>query len=241
MKHRPDAVLRPAQARYLDNLLPPRDDLVREMEEHAERDSIPISDPEVARLLEILARARQPKRVLEIGTAIGYGALHLARGAPEARVVSLDPDAARLAAARGYLERAGVAERVELLRGEALALLPRLCAAGETFEMAYIDAVKSEYRRYLDLLLPALAVGGLVVVDNLLWKGWVADPPEEPEEEGEEDEEIRGDRETAEQLWSFNSYFMTHPQMRALVLPLGDGVGLATKTRPLILEMGGPF
>jgi len=227
MKHGPAAILQPGQERYLERLLPPRDPLLREMEELAKRDGVPISDPEVGRLLGVLARSTGARRILEIGTAIGYGTLCLARGAAEARIVSIDLDPARLATARAFLERGGVAERVELIEGTALDVLGRLAGP---FDLAYVDAVKTEYRRYLDLLLPKLKVGGLVVCDNLLWAGQVASPPEE----GEEDEEARS-------LRAFNGYLMMHPQLQAVVLPLGDGVGLATKTKPLISEMGGPF
>ncbi|MGE5234713.1 MAG: O-methyltransferase [Acidobacteriota bacterium] len=227
MKGELDAILRPEQARYLERLLPPRDALLREMEAHSEREKIPSSDPEVGHLLEVLVRARGARRGLEIGTAIGYGTLSLLRGSPEIRVASVDPDPRRLAAARGYLEKAGVLARAELVEGKALDVLPSLAGP---FDIVYVDALKTEYRRYLDLTLPLLAVGGLVVVDNLLWKGRIAAPPagEEP---------TADDRAIA----AFNPYFLSHPQLRSLILPLGDGVGLGVKTQPLILEMGGPF
>jgi predicted O-methyltransferase YrrM len=191
------------------------------------REGIPISDPEVGRLLEVLARASGARAIVEVGTAIGYGTICLARGAPEARVISIDTDRERLARARAYLERAGpgVSERVELIEGPALDILPRLAGP---IDLAYVDAVKTEYRRYLDLLLPRVRVSGLLVFDNLLWKGQVAEPPEE-------------DDENADALRAFNGYLMIHPQLRASLLPLGDGVGLATKTRPLMSEMGGPY
>ncbi len=225
MKGEPDAILRPEQARYLERLLPPRDALLREMEEHSARQRIPSSDPEVGRLLEVLVRARGARRALEIGTAIGYGTLSLLRAGPDVQVVSIDPDPARLGAARGYLEKAGVLRRAELVQGKALEVLPTLTGP---FDLVYIDALKTEYRRYLDLALPLVAVGGLVVVDNLLWKGRIAEPPAEPTAE---------DRAIA----AFNPYFLSHPQLRAVLLPLGDGVGLGVKTQPLVVEMGGPF
>lgn len=227
MKGGLDAILRPEQARYLDRLLPPRDALLREMEALSERDRVPSSDPEVGRLLEILVRARGARRGLEIGTAIGYGTLSLLRGSPEIRVVSIDPDPGRLAAARGYLEKAGVLARAELIEGRALDVLPRLAGP---FDVVYIDALKTEYRRYLDLALPLLAVGGAVAVDNLLWKGRIAEPP--PDEAPTADDRA---------IAAFNPYFLSHPQLRSVILPLGDGVGLGVKTQPLILEMGGPF
>lgn len=226
MKDRPGAILRLEQERYLERLLPPRDPLLAEMEAVARAEDIPISDPEVGRLLELLARSTRARRIVEVGTAIGYGTLCLARGAPEARVSTLDSDPARLARARGFLERGGVGDRVELLLGPALAVLPTLEGP---IDLAYVDAAKADYRRCLDLLLPKLAVGGTLVFDNLLWKGHVAEPPA-----GEADE-------TAEVLAAFNGYLMIHPQLRAVVLPLGDGVGLATKTRKLVSELGGPF
>jgi len=226
MKRGEAVILQPEQESYLDRLLPPRDAVLREMEERAARENIPISDPEVGKLLGILARATGARRILEIGAAIGYGAIWLARGAPEARVYSVDIDPERLAAARGYLERAGVADQVELIEGAALEVIHRLDGP---FDLVYVDAVKTEYRKYLDLVLPKLRVGGVIVCDNLLWGGQVAAPDED-----------REDRD-ADALRSFNGYLMMHPQLQAVVLPLGDGVGLATKIKPTIFEMGGPF
>ena len=115
---------------------------------------------------------------------------------------------------------------VDIVDGAALDVQPRLEGP---FDLAFVDAVKTEYRRYLDLLLPKLRVGGLVVVDNLLWKGHVAAPPEDEEDE------------VADALRAFNGYLMMHPQLQAVVLPVGDGLGVATKTKPLIFEMGGPY
>lgn len=229
MKDRPDAILHGEQAAYLDRLLPPRESLLAELEKEAAEASIPISDPEVGRLLAILARSSGAERILEIGTAIGYGTLCLARAAPEARVVSIDRDPERLATARRVLEKAGVLDRVDLLEGEALEILPGLAGV---FDLLYLDGDKQSYRRCLDLGLQKLSVGGLVVADNLLWKGHVADPPVD---------ESSDDEATAEALATFNAYLMIHPQLESLVLPLGDGLGVAVKTKPLVTDLGGPF
>jgi len=227
MKHGFGAILRPEQETYLERTLPPRDALLREMEALAAERDVPISDPEVGRLLQALACGAAARRIVEVGTAIGYGTLCLARGAPAARVISVDRDPERLALARGFLARGGVADRVELLEGAALA---RLATIDGPLDLAYLDGPKEEYRRTLDLLLPKLRVGGFVVVDNLLWGGKIARP----------DDDADDDAETAA-IRSFNGYFMSHPQLAAVLLPLGDGVGLAAKTKPLITEMGGPF
>ena len=235
MKSHPGAILRPEQERYLERLLPPRDALVAEMEQVAAAEDVPISDPEVVRLLEVLAAATAgvAGRIVEVGCAIGYGALHLARAAPASRVLTVDQDEAMLERARGFLERAGVADRVDLLHGPARQVLAGLDGP---FDLAYVDAAKVEYRHYLDLLLPLLRVGGVLVFDNLLWKGKVAQP-----EPGRGAGNGAGEDEQTRAIRAFNPYLMIHPQLRAAVLPLGDGVGVATKTKPTILEMGGPF
>lgn len=225
MKHGKASILQLDQEGYLDRLLPPRDALLREMEEVSHRDGVPSADPEVGKLLAILARTIGARQILELGTAIGYGALWLARGAPEARVTTIDVDPDRIARARGYLERGGVLDRVDFIQGKALDVLPSLPGP---FDLVFVDAIKTEYRRYLDHTLPKMRVGGLLVFDNLLWGGLVAAPPEEDDED-------------ADALRAFNGYLMMHPQLDSVVLPVGDGLGVATKIKPTILEMGGPW
>jgi predicted O-methyltransferase YrrM len=228
MGRRADPILRPRQARYLARLLPPREPLLAEMERRSKTLDVPSSRPALGRLLEALAAIEPAGRVLEIGTGLGYGTLHLARGAREGRVLSIDVDAERQSLARGYLERAGVASRVELLLGPALELLPRLEGL---FSLVFLDARKQEYRRQLDLAIDKLPVGGRIVVDNLLWGGRVADPALRAAE---------GDP-VAEAIERFNPYFLIHPQLAAVLLPLGDGVGLAVKRKPTIRDLGGPY
>lgn len=234
MKHGTGTILRDAQERYLERLQPPRDPLLREMEAFAAERDVPIADPEVGRLLEVLARSRAlaggARRIVEVGTAIGYATLILARAAPEARVVTIDRDEEMLERARGYLERGAVLDRVELVQGEALEVLDRLQPGdGGPWDLAWVDAEKPDYRRYLDRLLPRFAVGGLLLFDNVLWMGHVADPPEDEDDPN------------AEALHSFNAYLMMHPQLRAQVVPIGDGVGIATKVQATVMEMGGPY
>ena len=212
MKARLDAILQSEQAQYLDQLLPQTDRLLTEMEAYAAQHRVPIADREVATFIEITARSSGAKKALEIGMAIGYSVIHLARGMGEGSlVVTIDPSEEMINAASGYLERAGLADRVRIERGKALDVMPRL---NETFDLLFIDAVKEEYKQYLDLGLPRLRSGGVVIVDNLLWGGKVAGD----------------DTETSTvALREFNVYFTNHPQIRSVVLPVGDGLGYAVK------------
>lgn len=212
MKARIDAILQLEQAEYLDQLHPQSDRILTEMEAYAAKHNVPIADREVAAFIEITARSCGARKALEIGMAIGYSVVHLARGmGAGSLVVTIEPSDEMINAASGYFARAGVEERVRIERGKALEVMPHL---NEAFDLLFIDAVKEEYKQYLDLGLPRLRGGGVVIVDNLLWGGKVA-----------------GD-DTATStvaLREFNKYFVNHPQLRAVVLPVGDGLGYAVK------------
>src|SRR2546421_3835554 len=216
MKASIDAILQREQAEYLDKLMPESTGLLAEMEEYAATHRVPIADREVALFLEITARAIGARRVLECGMAIGYSVIHLARAmAADGLVITIDPSDEMIKAAEGYFLRAKVRERVRIEKGYALDVIPHL---HETFDLVFIDAVKEEYRGYLDLSLPKLRPGGVVIVDNLLWGGQVAGEIRSSDQEA-----------STKALREFNQYFVTNPQLRAQVLPLGDGLGYGVK------------
>lgn len=212
MKARVDAIIQREQAEYLDQLLSQSDPLLVEMEAYAAEHRVPIADREVARFLEITARITGARKALEIGMAIGYSVVHLVRGMGQGGLlVTIEPSEEMIQRATGYLERAGLSDRVRIERGKALDVMPNL---DETFDLLFIDALKEEYSQYLDLGLPRLRTGGVVIVDNLLWGGKVASD----------------DTETSTvALREFNRYFINHPQLLAEVLSVGDGLGYAVK------------
>lgn len=215
MKSRPDAIIHREQAEYLERITTQSDPLLAEMEQYAAEHRVPIADREVALFLEITARAIQAEWILEIGMAIGYSVVHLARGmSANGLLVTIEPNDEMIRASEGYLERAGVRDRVRIERGKALDVIPYL---NETFDLLFIDALKYEYIDYLKQALLKLRVGGVVIVDNLLWGGRVA-TDEQP------------DKDTAG-LRDFNDIFMNHPQLKSVILSVGDGLGYAVKTR----------
>ena len=133
--------------RYLHELRPERSEVMREMEELAERDSVPIVHWETGRMLAVLCRSLDPV-VLEVGTAIGYSTLHMAEALDKGRVVTLERDPTRIEQARGFLERAGVADRVEIVEGDARESIERLEGP---FDLLFVDGTKVEYREYIEL------------------------------------------------------------------------------------------
>ncbi len=216
MKARLDAIIQRDQAEYLEKLLPQTDSLLAEMEKYAAEYHVPIADREVALFLEITACAINARRILEIGMAIGYSVVHLARGMQKGGLlVTIEPDDEMIRLSEGFLSRAGLRERVRIERGKALEVIPRLV---ETFDLVFIDALKEEYGEYLEFALPRLRAGGVVIVDNLLWGGQVAGEIRSPDQER-----------STKALRKFNQGFVNHPQLLAEVLSVGDGLGYAVK------------
>lgn len=217
MKDAPDAILAAEQAAYLEGIEPARDALLGEMEQFARDRRQPISDPEVASFLAVTARASGAMRIVEVGTNIGYGAIVLARaaGAPAsgARVVTIENDPEMVTIARGYIDRAGLGASIEVRQGDAIAELSAI--TGE-IDLVYIDCVKEDYVRYLQIAVPKLSARGVVVADNVLWKGLVAKSVVPA------DEKVR-----VEALRAFNRALLAEPKLRGVVLPLGDGVAYA--------------
>jgi predicted O-methyltransferase YrrM len=206
-----------AVSRYLAELRPQPDPVLSEMEEQGAREHIPIVVPETGAFLQTLALACGARRILEVGTAIGVSTLYLARALPpDGQVVSFEIDPDRQAAARDYLDRAGVLERVDLRLRDAREGLAEL--DGE-FDMAFIDGVKAQYGQYFDGVLPVLRSGGVLAVDNVLMSGTVA------ENQGDghwTEEQIATARE-------FNRRLLSDPQLTGTLTPVGDGVLVAVK------------
>ena len=202
--------------RYLRELRPARSTVMAEMEEVAERDSVPIVHWETGRLLAAICRAFDP-RVLEVGTAIGYSTLHMAEQLANGRVVTLEVDPDRAAQARASFERAGVAERVELVEGDALATIPGL---GGPFDLLFVDAAKGEYARYIELAQPMLSDRALMVVDNLLMSGEVALP---------ENAATRWRADSLAAARALNRELLASDRCLACLLPVGDGIGVAAR------------
>lgn len=206
-----------AVARYLDSLRPESDGVLREMEEHAARDGIPIVVAVTGQLLEVLVGASGALRIVEVGTAIGVSTLYMARALGHGgKVISFEIDPERHAAAQGYLERAGLSDRVELRLQDARDGLAQLDPG---FDMGFIDGVKAQYGDYFERLLPLLRSGGLLAVDNVLMSGTVA--------------EGRSDGHWTEQqiatARAFNERLLRDGQLCATVTPVGDGVLLAVR------------
>jgi predicted O-methyltransferase YrrM len=202
--------------RYIHDLQPRRSDVMAEMEGVAERDSVPIVHWETGRFLAVLCRSLDPV-VLEVGTAIGYSTLHMAESLRSGRVITLELRSDRAAQARDFLTRAGVADRVELIEGDAQETIQSVEAP---IDMLFVDAAKDQYERYIELAEPKLSDRAVLVVDNMLMSGEVA-LPEDADTEWR-DQSLSAARRLSAELLDSDRWL-------ACVLPIGDGIAFATR------------
>jgi caffeoyl-CoA O-methyltransferase len=204
---------------YSSSHTSPADDLVAQLRGRTEEVAgqlamMQIGDDQ-ARFMEILARASGARRAIEIGTFTGYSAYAVARGmGPEGRLLCCDVNEEWTAVARDFWERAGVADRIELRLAPAIETLKSL-PYEETFDFAFVDADKTGYVDYFRELVPRMRVGGLLLADNTLQGGRVAD-------ESAQDESVVAIR-------AFNDVVLAEPRVVAALLPIGDGVTVIQK------------
>ena len=210
MKDRVDAILKRPQAEYLDSLLPARDPLLRRMETYAAKHEHPIADPEVAQLMRTLVKAKRPRRIIEVGTNIGYSVIVMARECgPTAVVETIELDRKTLAVAKQFVTEADLLCPVLFHDGAALDVING--ARGDV-RLRLHRFVKTEYEQYLELLLPKLEPGSMIVCDNLLWKGQIA--------KGEKDASTKA-------LRRFNRRITTDARLISTVVAVGDGIGIS--------------
>jgi caffeoyl-CoA O-methyltransferase len=199
---------------YLYQLLPERDVVLREMEDYAERNRIPIIGPAVARLLFLLVQISGAKQIFEMGSAIGYSTIWLARAAgPRGKVFYTDGDPEKARRAQENFRRAGVAKRIRVQVGDALELVKK--APGK-FDLIFNDVDKHQYPSALKVALPKLRRGGLFITDNTLWSGKAARPA------APEDKHTLGVQE-------FNRLVYASKELYPVLMPLRDGVTVCRK------------
>jgi len=198
---------------YIYSILPPRDEVLAEMEAEAAKHKVPIVGPAVGRLLYQLALMTNAKTVFEMGSAIGYSTIWWARAiAQGGKVIYTDGDSNNAARARKYFERAEVSDRITLKTGDALELLSE---ERQQFDIIFNDVDKEDYPRVFRIAIPKLRKGGLFVTDNVLWSGKVA-------------QKIPGEKST-KAILEFNKLLYNSPDLFTTILPIRDGVAVAIK------------
>jgi len=204
-------ITNPAINQYILDLLPPRDPVLAEMEAYAAENGVPIIGPAVATVLAQLVRLSGAKRIFELGSAIGYSTIWLARAAgPKAEVHYSDGSEANAARAREYFRLASLESRIVLHIGDAL---EALASVPGQFDFIFNDVDKEGYPAVLTAAPDRLRTGGLFVTDNTLWHGKV----------------LRAEDETTHAVVEFNRKLFEDKRFMTSMLPLRDGVSVAIK------------
>jgi predicted O-methyltransferase YrrM len=211
-----DKILYPLQHQYLNQFKDQDDPLIKEMEKYADEHHIPILHWQSAAFMEILIRIIKPKRVLEIGTAIAYSSIRIARNLKKKGIVqTIEKSKDNIVLAKGYIKKSGVEEKIKILAGNAFEIMPEL---EKKYDFIFLDADKNEYSKLFELSIMLLKKGGVIMVDNLLWGGHVAA------------EKVPAKHQTCtEYIRNFNKEFVANSRLKASIIPVGDGLGIGVK------------
>lgn len=211
-----DKILFPEQQNYLEKVRKPENQLIKELEDYAQKNKIPILDWKAAELLEYLITIQKPKRVLEIGTAIAYSSIRIARNLPKKGILStIELSKNNIALAKDNIKKAKLENRIDLIEGNAIDIIPGF---KKKFDFIFLDADKEDYLKLFELSFDILKKDGILFVDNLLWHGHTAAAKVPPSYQ-----------KSTEIIREFNKIFLSHQRLKSTILPIGDGIGLAIK------------
>jgi predicted O-methyltransferase YrrM len=191
-------------------------ELLKEIEFYAETNYIPIIKPEVANFLNIIIKIKKPRNILEIGTAIGYSAIIMLNSYKNAKLLTIEKDIDRAEIARNNFKRASLLDRVELILGDAIEVLPNL---NKKYDVIFIDASKGHYEEFFNECLRILNKDGLLICDNILYKGYI---------EGEMS--VKHKRRTiVYRMRNFIDTLVNKSELTTSIIPIGDGLSLSIK------------
>jgi caffeoyl-CoA O-methyltransferase len=209
-----DALYRYAAAYRSDAADPVLADLRAENETFGEDGKCQVSDEQGA-FLALLVAAIGTRSAIEVGTFTGYSSICIARGLPaDGRLICVDQNPKWAEIARGYWRRAGVQDKIELRLGQAIPILRQL-ESDRVFDFAFIDAAKTEYDAYYELLLPRVRPNGLILLDNMLWAGRLT---------GNLDQDPNG-----QAIDALNRKLANDPRVESVLLPFADGIQVCRK------------
>jgi predicted O-methyltransferase YrrM len=204
--------------RYLSELNRAHDQVLDDIARDGEAQQLPLVDAEVGALLRVLATSLGARRILEIGTCIGYSGIWLARALPaDGMLITMEKDPQRAAVAKANFERAGVGDRVSIMVGDAALKIVKVAGP---FDLVFQDGHKPLYNTLLDPIVKLLRPGGLLVTDNVLWDGEVVPGFIETPRRNDEDTKA---------IAEYNQRISTHPQLLTSIVPLRDGVAISVK------------
>lgn len=204
---------------YIRETIKPEEGFLKELGEYARQSAIPIIHPEVAALLKVLGMIHKPSRVLEAGTAIGYSAILLSSVIREGGVIdTVERDESMAVQARKNIKESGFGHAVNVIIGDAIEVFRCL---DKSYDMIFLDAAKGQYPEMLPDCIRLLSKGGLLVSDNVLYKGMVA----------YDDLVVRRKKTIVTRMRDYLKSICTNEGLETSIIPIGDGVAISYKIR----------
>lgn len=204
---------------YIRTTLKDKEGLLKELEEYASENNIPIVHKEVSELLKVLLKLQKPKRILEVGCAIGYSSILFASVLDDdVEIITVERNEKMIEKAKENIKRAGMENNITILEGDAEELLPNVEG---TFDMIFLDAAKGQYKLFYDMIIDKLKVDGLLISDNILYKGMVA----------HDDYVIRRKKTIVKRMRNYLDYISHCDYLDTSLIPIGDGVALSYKNK----------
>ncbi len=205
--------------RYIRELLPQEEGLFKDMEDYAEEHHVPIVHKEVAALLEVITMTSGSKKILEVGTAIAYSTLLFCRAmGKDGHITTIERNEEMIVQAKENVKKAHCEDQVRILQGDAEEILRFL--EGK-YDLIFLDGAKGQYSDFLNDCLHLLKPGGLLVSDNILYKGMIAS----------DDLVVRRKRTIVNRMRSYLETICDHPQLKTSIIPIGDGLALSYKNQ----------
>lgn len=204
---------------YIRNTLKEKEGLLKELEIYAKENNVPIVHKEVSDLLKVLLKVQRPKKILEVGCAIGYSSILFASSLDgEVEIITVERNEKMIEKAKENIKRAGLEDKITILEGDAEELLKTV--DGE-FDMIFLDAAKGQYKLFYDMVIDKLKVDGLLISDNILYKGMVA----------HDDFVIRRKKTIVKRMRNYLDYISNCDYLDTSLIPIGDGVALSYKNK----------
>ncbi|MCQ55502.1 O-methyltransferase [Listeria monocytogenes] len=205
---------------YLLKNIPKSSPFFEELEAYAKENEVPIMEPDSLYCLLQILDIQKPKRILELGTAIGYSALKMADKLPDAEIITVERDEKRYEQAIHNIQRYGASDRVKVLLTDAIEGAEKILAHGP-FDAIFIDAAKAQYEKFFHIYTDSLAENGVIYSDNVLFKGLALDMTPEKQRK------LR----VARKMRHFNDFLVTHPDFETTTIPLGDGLSISKRKK----------
>lgn len=203
---------------YIRSLERENNSVLTQIEREAHRDGVPIIRKEMESFLRVMLTVKKPEKILELGTAVGYSAIFMSECTENTEIITIENYEKRIPIARENIRKAGKSDRIQLLEGDALKVMPTL--EENQFDFVFMDAAKAQYIHFLPKVLRLMKEGAVLITDNILQEGDVLESKYVVR---------RRDRTIHKRMREYLEAVKNHPNLETSIVPIGDGITMSVK------------